>query len=132
MNSGITEVMTGRLWNTNSSSEYPETARLRPRDSTYPAGAATATETRTVPRVTSRLFCSHSTTSVVANTLLKFSRVNPPLVVEVTDGVNARNSTTATGTSATIVMSRMSTKRHHCPRVPFSREVSCCWCSSAT
>ena len=36
-------------------------------------------------------------------------------------GVNARNSTTATGTSATIVMSRMSTKRHHWPRVPFSR-----------
>ena len=58
---------------------------------------------------------------MLANTLLKFSRVNPPLVVEVTDGVNARNSTTATGTRATIVMNRMSTKRHHCPRVPFSR-----------
>ena len=83
MNSGMTAVMTGRLWKTNSSSEYPETALLRPRDRTYPAGAATITETTTVPRVTSRLFCSHRTTSVLANTLLKFSRVNPPLVVEV-------------------------------------------------
>ena len=59
MNSGMTAVITGSDWMTNSRSAYPETILLRPRESTYPAGAATITDTTTVARATSRLFCSH-------------------------------------------------------------------------
>ena len=43
MNSGITAVTMGRDCTTNNTNENPETNRLRPRDNTYPAGAATAT-----------------------------------------------------------------------------------------
>src|SRR5690349_17681208 len=116
MNNGITAVITGSDWTTNSSSEYVDTARLRPRDSTYPAGAATATETTTVARVTPRLLPSQVRVGMSVRTWVKLARPNAARLPEATPGRSDRISTAATGTRTTAVINRIAAKRHHRPR----------------
>ena len=116
MNSGITAVMMGSACTMNNTNENPETSRLRPRDNTYPAGAATATDTRTVPRVTSMLFCSQSKTSVWLKMLTKFSSVNFAVLVLPSEGWRESTTTATIGTSTTAVITKTRTNVHQLPR----------------
>src|ERR687897_333733 len=70
-NSGITAVTMGRDCTTNNTNENPETNRLRPRDNTYPAGAATATDTTTVTTVTSMPKNRHQVPRASGSTFLR-------------------------------------------------------------
>ncbi len=116
MNSGITAVMMGSDCTMNSINENPETMRLRPRDSTYPAGAATATDTTTVTTVTVKLFFSQVKTSVWLKMLTKFSSVNFAVLVLPRAGWRERRTTAMIGTSTTAVITKMTTNRHQVPR----------------
>ena len=92
--------------------------RLRLRDSTYPAGAATTTDTSTVARVTSRLLTSQVSVCVWVKTLTKFSKVNVAVLVDWADGRTDNHSTASTGTSTTAQMTNSRANRHHLPRSP--------------
>src|SRR5215210_8338333 len=115
MNSGITAVTMGSAWTMNNTNENPETNRLRPRDSTYPAGAATATDTRTVTMVTNMLLRSQVKTSVSMKMLTKFSSVNFAVLVLPSAGWRESTTTARIGTSTRAVIT---TKRTNFPQLP--------------
>src|ERR687893_1423731 len=115
-NSGITAVTMGSDCTMNNTNENPETNRLRPRDNTYPAGAATATDTTTVTTVTSMLFFSQVKTSVRLKIRTKFSSVKLAVVSLPSDGRRASKTTAMIGTSTTAVITNMATNRHQVPR----------------
>src|SRR5688572_10150380 len=113
MNSGITAVTMGSDCTTNNTSENPETNRLRPRDNTYPAGAATATDTTTVTIVTIMLFFSQVSTSVWLKMSTKFSSVQFAVVVLPSAGRRASRTTSMIGTSTRAVITSMAKNRPH-------------------
>src|SRR5215203_3270824 len=115
-NSGITAVTMGRDCTTNNTNENPETNWLLPRDNTYPAGAATATDTTTVTTVTSMLFFSHVKTSVCLKIRTKFSSVKLAVVSLPSEGRRASMTTAMIGTSTTPVITNMAKNRHQVPR----------------
>ena len=117
MNSGITAVTMGSDCTTNNTNENPETNWLRPRDNTYPAGAATATDTTTVTMVTSMLFFSQVRTSVWLKILTKFSSVKLAVVVLPSAGRRESRTTARIGTRTTAVITNMTKNRHQVPRV---------------
>src|SRR3954447_15941021 len=117
MNNGITAVTTGSDCTTNNTKENPETSLLRPRDNTYPAGAATATDTRTVARVTVMLLRNQVATSVWMKMLTKFSRVNFAVLVLPSAGWRESPTTAKIGTRATRVITKRTRNLHQRPRV---------------
>lgn len=82
-------------------------------------GAATATETRTVDSVVTRLFWSQVAASVPLNTLARFSNVKPVAVL-LAPGVKARTTVTMMGTRTITVMARIRANLHQRPRIPAS------------
>src|SRR5688572_11522439 len=117
MNSGITAVTMGSDCTMNNTNENPETNWLRPRDNTYPAGAATAVDTTTVTMVTIMLFFNQVRTSVWLNTLTKFSSVKFAVVVLPSAGRRESRTTAMIGTSMTAVITNMAKNRNQLPRV---------------
>jgi hypothetical protein len=109
--------MMGSDCTTNNTNENPETNRFRPRDNTYPAGAATATDTSTVTTVTVMLFLSQVRTSVWLNILTKFSSVKVAVLVLPNAGWRASPTTARIGTSTTAVITNMAKNLHQLPRV---------------
>ena len=116
MNSGITAVTKGSACTMNNTNENPEINRLRPRDNTYPAGASTATDTRTVARVGTMLLRSQSKTSVWLNILTKFSSVKVAVLVLPSEGWRESTTTARTGMSTTAAITKTRTNFPQLPR----------------
>src|SRR3984885_1482205 len=109
----MTAGITGSVCTRKRLSEYQPTNLERDRDTTYPAGAAITTDAITVAPVTSTLFSSQSTMSVLLNIFVKLANVGTEWRPPPTPLPSASSMTAPIGTRTMAVMTTRAATRSH-------------------